>query len=106
VAWHVPQTGFSAVRGQLQTTGAMMTAVTGLARFALAEDKSFATVPLTCYVLGSAVTTIPASLLMKSTDRKINLLFSRARPIVVVVGRLAQACRQHVAASLAGSQSG
>jgi MFS family permease len=47
-----------------------MIAVTGLAGFALAADKAFATVPLTCYVLGSAVTTIPASLLMKSMGRR------------------------------------
>ena len=30
----------------------------------------FATVPLTCYVLGSALTTIPASMLMKVIGRR------------------------------------
>lgn len=53
----------SGCQATLQTTGATMIAVTGLAGFALASDKSLATVPLTCYVLGSAITTIPASLL-------------------------------------------
>jgi len=60
----------SGTQATLQVGGATMIAVTGLAGFALATDKSFATVPLTCYVLGSAITTIPASLLMKSIGRR------------------------------------
>ena len=60
----------SSTQATLQITGATMIAVTGLAGFALAADKSFATIPLTCYVLGSAITTIPASLLMKSIGRR------------------------------------
>jgi MFS family permease len=55
----------------LQTTGATMISVTGLAGFALADDKAFATIPLTCYVLGSAATTIPASLLMGVVGRRL-----------------------------------
>ncbi|MDP2242211.1 MAG: MFS transporter [Burkholderiales bacterium] len=60
----------SGCQATLQTTGATMIVVTGLAGFALAADKSFATVPLTAYVLGSAITTIPASLLMNSIGRR------------------------------------
>jgi MFS family permease len=60
----------SGCQATLQTTGTTMIAVTGLAGFALATDKALATVPLTCYVLGSAITTIPASLLMKSIGRR------------------------------------
>ena len=60
----------SGCQATLQTTGATMIAVTGLAGFALATDKSLATVPLTCYVLGSAITTIPASLLMNALGRR------------------------------------
>jgi MFS family permease len=60
----------SATQSTLQITGVTMTAVTGLAGYALADDKSFATVPLTCYVFGSAITTIPASFLMKSIGRR------------------------------------
>ena len=60
----------SGCQATLQTSGATMISVTGLAGFALAADKAFATVPLTCYVLGSAVTTIPASLLMKAVGRR------------------------------------
>ncbi len=54
----------------LQITTVTMVAVTGLAGFALADNKSFATAPLTCYVLGSAITTIPASLLMAAVGRR------------------------------------
>ena len=60
----------SGTQATLQITGVTMTAVTGLAGYALADDKSFATVPLTCYVIGSAITTIPASLLMKTVGRR------------------------------------
>jgi len=60
----------SGTQATLQITGVTMIAVTGLAGFALADDKSFATAPLTCYVFGSAITTIPASLLMKSIGRR------------------------------------
>jgi MFS family permease len=60
----------SGTQATLQITGVTMTAVTGLAGYALADDKAFATVPLTCYVFGSAITTIPASLLMKTVGRR------------------------------------
>ena len=60
----------SGCQATMQTITASMVAVTGLAGFALAENKGLATVPLTCYVLGSAVTTIPASLLMKAVGRR------------------------------------
>ena len=60
----------SGCQATLQTTGSTMISVTGLAGYALAADKAFATVPLTCYVLGSAITTIPASLLMGAVGRR------------------------------------
>ena len=60
----------SACQATLQTGGVTLVAITGLAGFALASDKLFATAPLTCYVLGSAMTTIPASMLMKAIGRR------------------------------------
>ncbi|RPI46207.1 MAG: MFS transporter [Betaproteobacteria bacterium] len=60
----------SGCQATLQITGATMISVTGLAGYALAVDKALATVPLTSYVLGSALTTIPASLLMRSVGRR------------------------------------
>ena len=60
----------SACQATLQTGGVTLVAITGLAGYALAANTAFATVPLTCYVIGSALTTIPASLLMKSVGRR------------------------------------
>ena len=60
----------SACQATLQTGGVTLVAVTGLAGLALAPNPVFATVPLTCYVLGSAMTTIPASMLMKAIGRR------------------------------------
>lgn len=60
----------SGCQATLQITGATMISVTGLAGYALADNKALATVPLTCYVLGSALTTIPASLLMRRIGRR------------------------------------
>jgi MFS family permease len=54
----------------LQVSGATIISVTGLAGYMLAEDKALATIPLTAYVLGSACTTIPASLLMGAIGRR------------------------------------
>ena len=60
----------SACQATLQTTGVTLVAVTGLAGYALAADKSLATVPLTSYVIGSAISTVPASLLMSAIGRR------------------------------------
>ncbi|UCE30970.1 MAG: MFS transporter [Burkholderiales bacterium] len=45
-------------------------AVTGLAGAALAENKAFATVPLSAYVLGSALASIPAAHYMRRAGRR------------------------------------
>ena len=60
----------SGCQATLQTGGVTLVAITGLAGFALAPDKAFATVPLTSYVIGSALTTFPASMLMNAIGRR------------------------------------
>jgi MFS family permease len=60
----------SACQATLQTGGVTLVLITGLAGVALAPNTAFATVPLTCYVIGSALSTVPASLLMKSIGRR------------------------------------
>ena len=60
----------SACQATLQTGGVTLIMITGLAGFALAPNTAFATVPLTCYVIGSALTTYPASMLMKAIGRR------------------------------------
>lgn len=72
----------SGCQATLQITGATMISVTGLAGYALAEDKALATVPLTTYVLGSACTTIPASLLMRVIGRRAGFQSGTALGIV------------------------
>ncbi len=76
----------ASTQATLQTTGVTMIAITGLTGFALADDKSLATLPLTFYVLGSAMTTIPASLLMKRVGRRIGFQLGTA---VGVLGSIA-----------------
>jgi len=72
----------SGCQATLQTTGATMVSVTGLAGLLLADDKSLATIPLTCYVLGSAITTIPASLLMGAVGRRAGFQVGTAAGMV------------------------
>ncbi len=60
----------SACQATLQTGGVTLVLITGLAGIALAPLAAFATVPLTCYVIGSALTTFPASMLMKAVGRR------------------------------------
>ena len=60
----------SACQATLQTGGVTLVMITGLSGLALAPNPAFATVPLTCYVLGSAMSTVPASMLMKAIGRR------------------------------------
>lgn len=54
----------------LFTNNVTLIALNGLAGFALAEDKMFATLPVTGYVVGAALATFPASLWMKRVGRR------------------------------------
>ena len=83
---HLNTLVLASTQATLQTTGVTMVAVTGLTGFALADDKAFATLPLTFYVLGSAMTTIPASYLMKHVGRRIGFQIGTA---IGVLGSIA-----------------
>jgi MFS family permease len=52
------------------TNNSILIATNGLAGYALATDKSLATLPVTAYIVGAAVTTMPASLLMRRIGRR------------------------------------
>jgi MFS family permease len=54
----------------LLTNGAGLITMNGLVGYALADTKALATLGVTLYVLGSAVTTMPASLLMARIGRR------------------------------------
>ena len=56
------------------STGTLTATVGSLAGHALAQDKGLATVPSTMLVIGTALSTIPASLLMKRVGRRLGFI--------------------------------
>lgn len=61
----------AACQALLFTNNSTAIAVNGLAGFALAPDKSLATLPVTAWVVGGAATSFLASMLMKRVGRRI-----------------------------------
>ncbi len=57
-------------QGLLLINTSLLVTVNGLAGFALATDKTLATLPVTTYFLGSALVTLPISFLMKRYGRR------------------------------------
>lgn len=57
-------------QGLLLTNNSVLVTVNALAGYALAADKSLATLPVTAYFVGSALTTLPLSFLMKRYGRR------------------------------------
>lgn len=60
----------SACQGLLLINNSVLITITGLAGYALAADKTLATLPATMYFLGSALTTLPVSFMMKRFGRR------------------------------------
>lgn len=60
----------SACQALLFTNSVTLIAINGLAGYALAPDKGLATLPVTAQVIGSALSTIPASLVMQRIGRR------------------------------------
>jgi len=58
-----------ATQALLFTNNTILIAINGLAGYALATDKSLATLPVTAYVVGAALTTLPVSHLMRRFGR-------------------------------------
>jgi MFS family permease len=58
-----------ATQALLFTNNTILIAINGLAGYALATDKSLATLPVTSYVIGAALTTLPVSHLMRRVGR-------------------------------------
>ncbi len=59
-----------ALQALLFTNNATAIAMNGLAGYLLATDKSLATLPVTAWVIGGALSTYPASMLMKRIGRR------------------------------------
>ncbi len=75
----------SACQAMLLGNNSTLAAINGLAGLALAPYRSLATLPVTCWVLGAALTTMPASLYMRRVGRQKGLMRATA---FVMVGAL------------------
>jgi MFS family permease len=80
-------------QGLLHTNNAILISINALAGFALATDKALATLPVTMYFVGSALTTVPLSLYMKHTSRRAGFTAGAAS---AVLGALLCAWAIHV----------
>jgi MFS family permease len=72
----------AACQAMLLTNSATLAAISGLAGLALAPHVSLATLPVTCWVIGGAITTVPASLYMKKVGRRNGLIVGASLGIV------------------------
>jgi len=63
----------AACQAMLLANNSTLIAINALAGLALAPTPLLATLPVTCWVLGSALTTMPASLYMKKVGRRVGL---------------------------------
>src|ERR1700704_6697718 len=63
----------AAVQAVLFPNNPALIAINGLAGLALAPYKGLATLPISCWVLGGAIATMPASLHMKRVGRQRGL---------------------------------
>src|SRR5918996_3694416 len=64
----------AACQALLFTNNSTLIAINGLAGLSLAPYAGLATLPVTCWVLGGAIATMPASLHMKRVGRQPGLL--------------------------------
>lgn len=72
-------------QGLLLTNNSILITVNALAGYALAPDKALATVPVTAYFLGSALTTLPVSLIMKHIGRHAGFVIGA---VLAILGSL------------------
>src|SRR5687767_3000602 len=63
----------AACQAMLFTNNSTLIAINGLAGLALAPYKGLATLPVTCWILGGAIATMPASLHMRRVGRQRGL---------------------------------
>jgi MFS family permease len=72
----------AACQALIVTSNVVLISINGLAGHALTPNKALATLPVTCFVLGGAVCTVPASLLMHRLGRKRGFSLGAAVGIV------------------------
>ena len=66
----------------LYVNNVTLISINGLAGLALSPTPLFATLPITAYIVGSALTTVPASLAMARWGRRAGFMFGSATGIV------------------------
>ena len=64
----------AACQAMLFTNNSTLIAINGLAGLALAPNASLATLPVTCWVIGGAIATMPASQYMRRVGRRSGLM--------------------------------
>src|SRR3990167_2104160 len=64
----------AAAQALLLTNGIMLVAINGLLGLQLAADKRLATLPITTYVIGGALATLPAALFLKRFGRRARFM--------------------------------
>lgn len=80
----------AACQALLLTNGITLIAVSGLAGHALAPDPRLSTLPITAYVLGAALATLPASFFMKGYGRRAGFVLGAMFGILgAAIGTLA-----------------
>ncbi|HXK53332.1 MAG TPA: MFS transporter [Hyphomicrobiales bacterium] len=57
----------------------------GIIGHMLAEEKALATLPVTCYILGTALSTLPVNLMMRRLGRRAGYMFGAATGIVAAL---------------------
>ncbi len=70
------------LQGLFLTNNVTLIAINGLAGYALAGDKALATIPITTYILGSALATIPAAKYMNTQGRAAGFRLGGAAAVV------------------------
>src|ERR671934_710201 len=76
----------AACQAMLFTNNSTLIAINGLAGLALAPRAALATLPVTCWVLGGALATMPASFHMKRVGRQRGLTRGTAWGVVGALG--------------------
>jgi predicted MFS family arabinose efflux permease len=72
----------AAAQALLLTNGVMLVAINGLLGLQLAPDKRLATLPLTTYVIGGMLATLPAAFFMKRYGRRAGFMFGSSLGIL------------------------
>ena len=74
----------------LFTNNSTAIAINGLAGYALASNKAWATFPVTGWVIGAALVAFPASMLMKRIGRRAGFTLG------ILIGMVGEIGRAHV----------